>query len=143
MMNRWSYCRRHNVQLPDEYDRIHDDLEPFWGMDPVDLNKIQKDLESHRDSYTIGKSEYSGITMVASALPEPGPDSPAHFCIGQAKSIADILKDVSAFIPPFRAVFSPDDNPIMAIDWELKKQALEAAAAGTCTCIFPSDSALH
>ncbi len=28
---RWSYVTEHNVQLPDEYDQIHNDLEPFWG----------------------------------------------------------------------------------------------------------------
>jgi hypothetical protein len=129
--------------LPDEYDRIYNDLEPFWGMDPADLNRLQAELESYVDSYTIGKSEDSNITMVASALlSEPSQDFPLEYHLGNAKQIADMLKDVSKFIPPFRAVFSPEDNPLMAADWELKSQALQAAAAGTCTYITPSESAL-
>lgn len=42
------------------------------------------------------------------------------------------LEDVEEFIPPFRAVFSPHDNPNLHTDIELKKQALKHAAAGTC-----------
>ena len=131
--NRWSYCMRHNVQLPDEYDRIYDDLEPFWGMHPLDLNKLRTEIESERDSYTLGKTKNSEVTMVASALPEPGPDSPTKNYIAQAKEFADLLNQVSEFIPPFRAVFSPHDNPSRTTDWEVRTQALEAAAAGTCT----------
>ncbi|KAG6858802.1 hypothetical protein C0991_001924, partial [Blastosporella zonata] len=43
----------------------------------------------------------------------------------------DILSDVEDSIPPFRAVFSPHDNPNLHTDWELKDQALKHAAAGT------------
>jgi len=130
--SRWSYCQEHNVQLPDEYDRIYHDLEPYWGMDPVDLNKLQAEYESHRDSYTLGKTEDSEITVVATALPPPGPGSPTASHLSQAGVIVALLKDVEKFIPPFRAVFSPHDNPNQPTDWELKTQALKAAAAGTC-----------
>lgn len=34
---RWFWCERKNIRLPDEYDRIYHDLEPFRGMDLVDL----------------------------------------------------------------------------------------------------------
>ncbi|KIM52545.1 hypothetical protein SCLCIDRAFT_60830, partial [Scleroderma citrinum Foug A] len=33
----WDYIVEHNVQLPDEYDEIYYDLEPFWGVDPEDM----------------------------------------------------------------------------------------------------------
>lgn len=113
-------------------------------MDPADLNKLQAELESYADSYTIGKSEDSNITMVTSALlSEPSQDFPLEYHLAKAKEIADLLKDVSKFIPPFRAVFSPEDNPVMAADWALKSQALQAAAARTCTYITPSESALQ
>jgi hypothetical protein len=134
--SRWFYCQRHNVQLPDEYDRIYHDLEPFWGMDPVDLNRLQVEHESHKDSYTIGKIEDSEITMVASALlSEPSQDFPLEYHLAKAKEIADMLQEVSRFIPPFRAVFSPYDNPTMTTDWDLKSQALQAAAVRTCAYI--------
>jgi hypothetical protein len=132
-LGRWSYCKQHNVQLPDEYDRIYNDLEPFWGMNPVDLQRIQTKLESERDSFTLGKTEDSGLTLVAWALPGPGDGFPLEYHLSKAREIADMLKNVSQFIPPFRAVFSPHDNPYVATHWELKAQALHAAAAQTCT----------
>jgi len=131
MASRWLYCEENNVQLPDEYDRIYHDLEPYWGMDPVDLNRLQAEHESHKESYTIGKTEDSEITLVASALAEPGPGSPRRAHLSQAKEIMGLLTDVQKSIPPFRAVFSPHDTPNMPTDWELKAQALQAAAAGT------------
>ena len=143
MCSRWSYCKSHNVQLVDEYDRIHNDLAPFWGVDPVDLNRIQSQLETERDSYTIGKTGDSKVTMVASALPEPGPDSPTRHFVAQANEIADMLSQVSDFIPPFRATFSPHDNPHVVADWTLKAHALQAATAGTCTYKHFSDCVIR
>lgn len=51
---RWAYVKKHNVQLPDEYDQINRDIEPFWAVDPLVLVKIQKHWESRPDSFTVG-----------------------------------------------------------------------------------------
>jgi hypothetical protein len=131
-LSRWSYCKQHNVQLPDEYDRIYNDLEPFWGMNPVDLRRIQAELESERNSFTLAKAEDSGVALVAWALPEPGGDFALENHLAKAREIADMLKNVSQFIPPFRAVLSSHDNPYVAVSWELKTQLLHAAATQTC-----------
>jgi hypothetical protein len=134
MASRWFYCERNNVRLPDEYDRIYNDLEPFWGMDPIDLQRLQLEAghETYGDSFTLGKAEGSEITLIASALPENDPEFPTKFHLGKAKQIMDVLNKFSEFIPSFKAVFSPHDNPNMSTDWELKTQALEAAANETC-----------
>lgn len=135
--NRWSYCKRHNVQLPDEYDRIYHDLEPFWGINPVDLNRLQAELASSQESYTLGKTKQdSNVTILTYKLPELGPNSPTKYHISTAKKIAGMVDEVSKYIPPFRAVFSPHDNPSMMTDWGLKTLAIEAAAAGTRTFII-------
>jgi hypothetical protein len=132
-ISRWSYRERHNVQLPDEYDRIYHDLEPFWGMDPVDLNRLQAEHESYRDSFTIGKTEDSNITVVTSVITNDDPSLNTVFHADYAKSIADKLNQVSKFIPSFRAVYSIHDNPNMTTYWELKAQALQAASTQNCT----------
>ncbi|KAG6817367.1 hypothetical protein H0H87_009554 [Tephrocybe sp. NHM501043] len=125
----WKYVQEHNVQLPDEYDQIYEDLEPFWGMDPLDLQRIQSEWEAHSDSYTLGKAEGSPITMVNSSL--PGNAKVQHDLSLGAYEVMELLEDVEDAIPPFRAVFSPHDNPNLPTDWELKDQALRHAAAGT------------
>ncbi|KAG6827890.1 hypothetical protein H0H92_010053 [Tricholoma furcatifolium] len=125
----WAYVEKHGVQLPDEYDQIYEDLEPFWGMDPRDLQRMQEEWEDHRDSYTLGKADNSPIYVVNSSLPD---DEQARRVLGgPAYEFMDLLRDVEDSIPAFRAVFSPHDNPNLPTDWELKHQALEHAAAGT------------
>ena len=64
MLFRWQYVIEHNVQLPDEYDQIHHDLEPFWGVAPADLLKTQEELEKKKDSYTLGKNEKGEIVTI-------------------------------------------------------------------------------
>ena len=132
-MCRWFYCKKHNVQLPDEYDRIYHDLEPFWGINPVDLNRLQTEHEVQRDSFTLGKTNDSEVKLVTWALPNPDEGFNLEYHLGKAKEIARMLDEVAQFIPPFRAVFSPHDNPTTTTDWELKTHALQAAAARTCT----------
>ncbi|GLB41254.1 putative glycosyltransferase family 90 protein [Lyophyllum shimeji] len=125
----WAYVEEHKVQLPDEYDQIYRDLEPYWGMNPKDLQEIQSEWEGHADSWTIGKTADSPISLVNSTLPRK--ERGQHDLATGAYQVMDLLKDVEEFIPPFRAVFSPHDNPNLHTDFELKSEALKHAAAGT------------
>ncbi|KAF8629521.1 hypothetical protein AX17_005647 [Amanita inopinata Kibby_2008] len=126
----WAYVQKHDVQLPDEYDQIYNDLEPFWGMDPNDLQVIQRDWEGHADSYTIGKDNpEDSIKLVNYTL--PGNEKVRFDLAGGAFQIMELLEEVEKSIPPFRAVFSPHDNPNLFTDYELKQMALEAARTGT------------
>ena len=128
---RWSYVQEHRVQLPDEYDQINKDLEPFWGVNPKDLQNIQRDWEGHADTYTIGKDDMEDtITLLNYTL--PGNDRIRYDLAGGAFQVMELLEDVEKFIPPFRAVFSPHDNPNLLTDWELKQMALQAARRGEC-----------
>ncbi|KAF4610078.1 hypothetical protein D9613_010468 [Agrocybe pediades] len=126
----WKYVQEHNVQLPDEYDQIYRDLQPFWGMDPTDLQAIQREWEAHADSFTVGKDTIDEpISLKNFSLPDDD-ISPNGLAKG-AYDIMKLLKEVEGSIPPFRAIFSPHDNPNLATDFELRKQALQAAEAGT------------
>ncbi|KAF7980093.1 hypothetical protein HWV62_39904 [Athelia sp. TMB] len=143
----WDYCQTHAVQLPDEYDQIYRDLEPFWGMDPQEMRMLQAEHESLVDSYTIGKDHKSDPVSVlkvcpALVLPLSRLTSQTSFSDGasanalqmfgdQAEEMISTLKPVQQHIPPFRAVFSPHDNPNLLTDWEVKNLLIEAAEAGT------------
>ncbi|KZP13270.1 glycosyltransferase family 90 protein [Athelia psychrophila] len=127
----WYWCEKHDVRLPDEYDQIHRDLAPFWGMHPADLARLQSDHEAHVDSYTIGKDRASdpiGVLKMVLSYSGPGTQEDAH--LEQAQDMIDSLADVQHFVPPFRATFSPHDNPNLFSDWEVKTDMLRAAAAG-------------
>lgn len=134
-MTRWAYVQEHQVQLPDEYDQIYDDLEPYWGMNPTDLQGIQRDWEAHADSYTVGKdAQDDPLVMLNYTL--PGNAGVKHELAEGAFQIMELLEDVEKHIPPFRAVFSPHDNPNLPTDFELREMALDAAASGRCALSF-------
>lgn len=128
--NRWSYVEENNVQLPDEYDQIYHDLEPFWGINPKDLRDLQSEWEGHKDSYTLGKTRGTPIGVVNFTLEDR--DNLQYHLLNGAFELIALLNDVHKSIPPFRAVFSPHDNPNLHTDYELKSMALKAAAANKC-----------
>ncbi|KAJ7489311.1 glycosyl transferase family 90-domain-containing protein [Mycena latifolia] len=120
----WDYVQKNGVQLPDEYDQIHADLEPFWGIEQADLLAIRAELEAKVDSYTIGKSATSEISVVNTSF---GPGTYDQLIKG-SETIIDLLSDVEEFLPPFRAVFSPHDAPNRLSDYFVENAAREAAA---------------
>ncbi|KAG5645658.1 hypothetical protein DXG03_005495 [Asterophora parasitica] len=127
----WSYVKKHNVQLPDEYDQIHRDLQPFWGYHPLDLHQILSERELHTDTYTLGKNATSNeISVLRVSFARSTNDWDPNSLLGGARSIMEILRDVQDDLPPFRAVVSPHDSPTLFTDYEVKKTALEAADRG-------------
>lgn len=111
---------QHDVQLPDEYDQIWHDIEPFWGLDPVELQRLQSEREAHTESFTIGKAGNDPITVLNQSLSKPD-------LLRASQGILPLLKPVEEHIPPFRAVVSPLDNPYALFDYGIKQAALRAA----------------
>jgi hypothetical protein len=133
---RWRYAQEHNVQLPDEYDSIWRDLEPFWGIDPVNLLQLQAAQETRTDSFTLAKNETGGYTNLDKvAFSDPDTWQQRALLRG-VDEILDLLEPIDEYLPPFRAVFSPHDNPNLLSDYHVKKVTLEAAAAGKCALGF-------
>lgn len=124
-LSRWEYVQEHNVQLPDEYDQIWHDIEPFWGFDPVEMRRLQLEQEAKPDSITIGKGENAPITILNETLRS------SHLR-RVLKDILPLLKPIEEHIPPFRAVISPHDNPSRLFDYDLKQAALRAAKSNKC-----------
>ncbi|KDQ62410.1 glycosyltransferase family 90 protein [Jaapia argillacea MUCL 33604] len=122
----WEYVQEHNVQLPDEYDQIFLDLEPFWGVKPADLHALMgTHLENTTESYTVVKSEGNPELMVlAGSLRED--QRQGH--LETAYLWIDLLNEVQHHLPPFKAVFSPRDNPRTFGDQRIKSMATTAAA---------------
>ncbi|KAF5381740.1 hypothetical protein D9615_005399 [Tricholomella constricta] len=126
----WRYVEKHNVQLPDEYDQINRDLEPFWGYHPLDLQQLRDKQELHTDTFTLGKNATSEISVLRVSFAHSTNNWKPEALLGGARSIMDILKDVQHELPPFRAVISPHDSPTLFSDYEVKKIALDAADRG-------------
>jgi len=124
---RWAYVQRHQVLLPDEYDTIYEDLEPFWGLDPTDLQQIRSELEDKVDSFTIGKeSDLDKFQVLKTSFRE---GANHQHLLASSKGILDLLGDFQDELPPFRATFSPHDNPNRLNDYGVLSTALQAASA--------------
>lgn len=124
----WKYVQEHDVRLPAEYDQIYHDLEPFWGMKPADLRKIQGEWEFHEDTYTLGKEEGGSVVIVADKLPDD-PAKRENLLVG-GNELVKLLMDIGHLLPPFRAVFSPHDSAPIFINYQVKSMTLKAAVAG-------------
>lgn len=124
----WKYVQEHDVQLPDEYDQIYHDLQPFWGIKPADLRRILAEWEHHQDTYTLGKEEGGSVLIVADKLPED-PAKRENLLVG-GNQMLKLLADIGHLLPPFRAVFSPHDSASVFINYQTRSMTLKAAAAG-------------
>lgn len=128
---RWDYVQENDVQLPDEYDTIWRELEPFWGVDPIELLKIQAIQETRTDTFTIAKTEETDSSVVATSFSDPETSEQRALLRG-LDEILDLLAPVEDALPPYRAIFSPHDNPNLLSDYHVKKATLDAASAGQC-----------
>jgi hypothetical protein len=134
--HRWNYVQENNVQLPDEYDQIHNDLAHFWAISPSQLRRAQAAHELHKETYTIGKTEGSPISVLTTSFNE-GSNHALH--LDGARQMIDVLKPVEHMIPPFRAIFSPHDSPNLLSSWQMKAEAKKAISQGRCECTVLPD----
>ena len=127
---RWHYVDSHDVKLVDEYDSIHDSLEPFWGVNPAVLRGIQTDWESHSDTFTIGKLPGSStVELLNHTLRDD-----SRIGRRRVQDQLNLLKDVQQWLPEFRTTFTSQDVPTQFVSWEMRKRAVEAAERGECAC---------
>ena len=124
---RWDYVVKHDVQLPDEYDEIFNDIEPFWGIDPAELALTQNEVERDKKLVTIQKRDTHPRLEVNGSTLQKGRDS-IQFTVD---NILKYIREVEQDLPPFRISLHPFDKPDMLSDWRIKTMALEAAANRT------------
>jgi len=130
---RWQYITKHKVQLPDEYDQIFQDFEPFWSMSPKDLALLQEETETKRDSFTIGRNSTTGAIEVLTWAFQDGKYD--QLIVG-SRGIINLLKEIPEDLPPFRMAFSPHDGPNRLSSYQVKHARIEAAAERRCASYF-------
>ncbi|KAJ4474319.1 glycosyl transferase family 90-domain-containing protein [Lentinula aciculospora] len=122
----WEYVQKHDVQLPDEYDTIYHDFEPFWGLEPSYLLGLQAEREFKKDTYTIGRNADGKLDVVKTSF-----NSAYDQLLSTANKVLDILRDIEDELPSFRATFTPHDGPNLMTDFVVKSTLLEAASTNS------------
>jgi len=124
---RWDYVVKHKVQLPDEYDQIYRDIEPFWALRPSDIKARQETWETFPGTYTIS-NEDGFIYLALHTMPEGDEDVAETRASDQIK----LLREVQQWLPDFRATFTAHDVPYQFIGHDQLSEAREAAGMGEC-----------
>ncbi|KAF9041387.1 glycosyl transferase family 90-domain-containing protein [Panaeolus papilionaceus] len=125
----WEYVQENGVLLPDEYDLIHNDLEPFWGISPEDLLEVQARQETIPDVFILEKNATHDTDFAGAAYSTPYLVQERALLRG-LDEILDLLDPVENMLPHFRAIFSPHDNPNLLSDYNVKEMFLAAARQG-------------
>ncbi|KAI6104130.1 glycosyl transferase family 90-domain-containing protein [Pisolithus sp. B1] len=123
----WDYVVKHDVLLPDEYDEIYYDIEPYWGIHPEDLAHAERELEEREDIIVVAKTPGSDKLEVTHTTLKKNPSA----FITRISNILKLLEEVEHELPSLRMSFSPHDNPNMLSDWRIKSMVMEAAKSGT------------
>lgn len=122
----WDFVTKHDVQLPDEYDEIYHDIQPYWGLDPEDIGKSVEEAETRDSMFTLAKtSSNRGLEIVYSTF--AGADDSFR---ERVAAVIDLTREFSSDLPPMRIPFYPHDTPTMHTDWRIKQMALDAAKRG-------------
>ena len=118
---------KHNIQLPDEYDSILEDLKPFYGINPSDLIKIHDEIKGKPNSFVVGKNEtVKTVSILTHAFETEKLD---EFVAG-AKELIKIFEVIQVDLPNFRMAVSPLGIPNRISDYRVKQAALDAVAGG-------------
>ncbi|KAG8961623.1 Glycosyltransferase Family 90 domain containing protein [Tulasnella sp. 419] len=120
----WNYVQENNVQLPDEYDQIFNDISPYLGMHPDTVRKQQTSWEKQSDTYTLvsrgGKIKLDHHTM--------SKEEEVFVAENRARDQLLLLEPIQEWLPDFRATFTAHDVPYQFIGYSVKADAKEMAA---------------
>ncbi|KAG8870069.1 Glycosyltransferase Family 90 domain containing protein [Tulasnella sp. 331] len=117
----WNFVVEHDVQLPDEYDRINQDMSPFWGMKHGALQELQLELQDKMDTFTIGIEDHMASVVDYNFQPGEYERSGTMRAFEQL----DQLEALEKWLPDFNATFSMDDAPHQFIDYEMRMGLVE------------------
>lgn len=133
---RWDFVVAHQIQLPDEYDQIYKDIEPFWGVDPIQLQRLETSHEDDEHLHVVEKKEGERKVVISRI---DGMDTDTLNVDNIPKPALDIItlvESIQEYLPPFRALFSSLDNPLLTANSKLREELLASAANDTCTYLL-------
>ncbi|KAF8970401.1 glycosyl transferase family 90-domain-containing protein [Flammula alnicola] len=120
------YKRRYKLHILSNNSRA---ATSFKRWNYAQENQIQAGQEEVTDTFTISRNETheTGLARVAFSTPDLMKDRVLPRGLGE---ILDLLQPVEHLLPPFRAIFSPHDNPNLLSDYHVKKAFSDAAKEG-------------
>ncbi|KAG8881877.1 hypothetical protein FRB98_004070 [Tulasnella sp. 332] len=137
----WDYVLTHRVMLPDEYDQIHRDMEPFWGIQPEELQARQLAAEFRNDTFTISVRD-----AVAELVTRNDNSSSSEHYLQRSAIQLNVIGALESVLPDLRVTFNALDTPRLLLDHSYRQAAIAAARTNTAAmdvCLNPSYVHIH
>ncbi|KAL7419480.1 hypothetical protein Q5752_006318 [Cryptotrichosporon argae] len=132
----WAWARAHDVQLPDEYDQIISDLEPFWAFTPGELRALREEASDMSGMYTLSCPGAKRITRGATsrctyAIQEEGLNEEGRTVARErAEAQLALVRQIEDELEEVEAVFYSHDVPWQFVGHEYKSALEDAASLG-------------
>lgn len=121
---RWRFAEENNIQLTDEYDMIHRDLEPFFGLPPR-IFKARNYQLGNDPNFSLSSVSFS-MNIKDGQLSISGPLKEAS----RARETRDLMDGFAKYLPDMSVTFTGHDGPGIFLAGEIKERYLEAAREG-------------
>ncbi|ODO05163.1 hypothetical protein L198_01851 [Cryptococcus wingfieldii CBS 7118] len=134
----WDFAMRHNLVLPDEYDRINLDLAPFLALPEEEMKRRRGLVDNMSETFTLViKNGSVDIEIKDEGGLNWGGTLP------RASDTAALLRAFSEHLPDMRATFSIFDQPQIYLSWARRGSLVNLGLKGEHTShLEETDSAL-
>ncbi|WRT67909.1 uncharacterized protein IL334_004883 [Kwoniella shivajii] len=124
----WEFATRHNLVLPDEYDRINLDLAPFFALPKKEMKRRMQLVEDMEKTFTLiiedGEIEIE--------IKDPG-GLKWGGTLPRAHETSNLLKAFSKYLPNMKATFSIFDQPQIYLSWARRGSLIDLGLRGEHT----------
>lgn len=120
----WKWAQKNKIILVDEYDQIMHDLEPFYALDPRDLDHKLKRMEEREETFTIKLDPTAETTVEYSG---------DYAELQRAHDLGEILEPFADLLPgKVQMTFTRHDQPACQLGWARNDRMKELALQGEC-----------
>lgn len=120
----FKFAQNNKVQLVDEFDTIHHDLEPFWALPPAVIKARAEELQ--KADYTSTFVFKNGVIEIIGA----------HKDDGRSAAQLGLMKRWAQWMSPVNISMSAHDGPSILMDTTADTRHRQAARGGYRTRIF-------
>ncbi|GFZ43509.1 hypothetical protein JCM24511_01229 [Saitozyma sp. JCM 24511] len=139
----WAYVEANDVQLPDEYDQIYKDLDPFYALPPRTIQALVTEAASRGGMYTVYCPGVSALPKSDDEEVDPEAtectydintaglhEGAQRIARERAEGQISLLEDIRDQLEEVEAVFYSEDVPWQFVGHEYKGALEDAAAVG-------------
>lgn len=110
-----------NSTIIDRFDQIHNDLLPFWGMEPAEIRRLTGHMLERPWTEIAGVRISNGTASIGPHMP------PTHRWM--IEGAVDMINTFVEYLPDMDLAFNINDESRVAVPWaEMEEYKLKAAA---------------